>query len=129
MTIKPPKYYLQAENDRNTRHGLLFIALIKRAFGVDEVTFPGHHFVFDHAADMQALNIATMNEIPSADTLLFDHPIMTAVFGDRALGIMARISQEPAETRDALVQRELDLLDAAEAEHRADVMALGLPAL
>lgn len=105
------KYYLQAENDRNTHHGPVFIDLIKRAFGVDEVVMVGHHFVFEPQQAMQKFDLSKLNEIPSADTMLFDHDIMRAVFGDRALEIMARLSQTPAESRDAIVQTELSKLN------------------
>lgn len=101
------KYWLQAENDRNTRHGQVFIDLIKRAFGVDEVVMVGHHFVFEPQAAMTALDLTKLNEIPSADTMLFDHDIMTEVFGDKALGLMTTLAQHRAEERDEIVRQAL----------------------
>ena len=98
------KYYLQAENDRNTHHGPVFIDLIRKAFGIDEVVMVGHHFVFEPQKAMQQFDLSKLNEIPSADTLIFDHDIMKAVFGDRALPLMAKLSQVPAESRDAIVR-------------------------
>lgn len=104
------KYYLQYENDRNTHHGSIFIELIQRAFGVSEVVMVGHHFVFEPKESMQNLDLGKLNEIPSADTMLFDHDIMTAVFGDRAYSIMTALALTPVDRRDAIVKAELDAL-------------------
>lgn len=112
MTLETSKYWLQAENDRNTHHGQVFIDLIKRAFGVDEVVMVGHHFVFEPQKSMQALDLTKLNEIPSADTMIFDHDIMGAVFGERAQAIMTECACTPAESRDEIVRRELDKLEA-----------------
>lgn len=95
------KYYLQAENDRNTHHGPLFIDLIKRAFGVDEVVMVGHHFVFEPKQNMESLDLTKLNEIPSADTLIFDHVIMKRVFGEQAINVMIACVRKPVEERDA----------------------------
>jgi hypothetical protein len=93
--ITHAKYWLQAENDRNTHNGLNFIDIIKKAFGVNEVVMVGHHFVFEPTEAMKKLDLSQLNEIPSADTLIFDHDIMTAVFGADAKIIMAQLSQLP----------------------------------
>ena len=106
MLLTRPKYYLQAENDRNVHHGDLFIELVKRAFGADEVVRVGHHFVFEPAEAMKNLDLTKLNEIPSADTMLFDHDIMHAVFGDQAVNYMQRLASVPVEARD-VVLREL----------------------
>lgn len=102
------KYYLQAENDRNTHHGALFIEIVKRAFGISEVVMVGHHFVFEPQASMTALDLTKLNEIPSADTMLFDHPIMFAVFGEKdALTIMQACALVPVELRDDIIRDAL----------------------
>jgi hypothetical protein len=98
------KYYLQAENDRNTRHGDLFIDIIKRAFGVDEVVMVGHHFVFEPKGSMEKLDLTKLNEIPSADTIMFDHDIMGEVFGEHAVRVMQDLAAVPVERRDALLR-------------------------
>ncbi len=101
------KYWLQTENDRNVRHGQVFIDLLHRAFGPEEVIMVGHHFVFEPKDSMQALDLANLNEIPSADTLIFDHDIMGAVFGERAIPIMGQLAAVPAERREEILAREL----------------------
>jgi hypothetical protein len=54
-------------------------------------------------------NLETENEIPSADTLLFDHEVMTRVFGDRAVSIMVHLASIPAESRDEVAATYLEL--------------------
>lgn len=100
-------YFLQVENDRNTHNGLVFIEIIRRAFETDEVVMVGHHFVFEPAAAMKVLDLTKLNEIPSADTLIFCHPIMTAVFGADALPLMAHLSQVPSEERETILRAAL----------------------
>lgn len=102
------KYWLQAENDRNTHHGDVFIDLVKRAFGIDEVVMVGHHFVFEPQSAMTALDLTKLNEIPSADTMIFDHDIMKEVFGDKAIPLMMQLAQVRAEERDAIVRQALN---------------------
>lgn len=126
MTLSTDKYWLQAENDRNTHHGLIFVDLIKRAFGVDEVVMVGHHFVFEPDAAMQKRDLTQLNEIPSADTMIFDHDIMGAVFGDRARAIMIECACTPAAQRDEIIARCLKALDTSAAPI-AESPAFGLP--
>lgn len=102
------KYWLAWENERNVQHGPVFIELIRRAFAVDEVVMVGHHFVFEPKAAMQHLDLTKLNEIPSADTLLFDHEIMSEVFGPAdAIDIMVALARLPAAKRDPYVRDRL----------------------
>lgn len=108
-TLQTSKYWLQAENDRNTHHGQLFVDLLKCAFGADEVVMVGHHFVFEPKAAMTALDLTKLNEIPSADTICFDHDIMPAVFGPIAHPLMKALAGLPVTDgqRDALLAKAL----------------------
>lgn len=98
-----PKYWLQAENDRNVHNGSLFVNIIKAAFGIDEVVMVGHHFVFEPRTAMTELDLTKLNEIPSADTVLFDHDIMGAVFGPVSGMVIVELAKHPVSTgaRDA----------------------------
>lgn len=99
------KFYLSYENRRNSHHRDLFIALIKAAMGCKEVVIAGHHFVCDFNNDLN-----TLNEIPSADTLLFDHDVMTAVFGASAVSVMSHAASIPVPARDEYVRSEFEKL-------------------
>jgi hypothetical protein len=111
--VKTSKYWLSYENDRNTHHGMIFIEIIKRAFRTDEVVMVGHHFVFEPESAMRKLNLRKLNEIPSADTMLFDHDIMTAVFGEGAIPLMIEMAKVPCDKRDDIVRAALAKLHRA----------------
>lgn len=108
--LNTSKYWLQAENDRNTHNGALFVDIIKAAFGVDEVVMVGHHFVFEPDSAMQQRDLSKLNEIPSADTILFDHDIMGAVFGTVASLVIPALAKLPVAdgVRDAKARELFD---------------------
>lgn len=89
------KDYLGFENERNKRDADLFVRIVQEAFGKDCDVLIGHHVTFEKHGD-----IKSENEIPSADTLLFDHDVMTKLFGEQALNVMASLAKVPAEVRD-----------------------------
>ena len=100
------KDFLTVENQRNKDHAQLYVDLVQRAYGCNNAVLIGHHIVFEADGD-----ITTENEIPAADTLLFDHEIMTAVFGeDKAMRLMSNMAVTPVEHRDALLQQAWDKL-------------------
>lgn len=100
------KDFLGIENARNKRHAALYIHIMQLAMGATTDVLIGHHLCFETDKD-----INTENEIPSADTLLFDHGIMTAVFGDRALEIMSHLAVTPSESRDEVLKCYVEELD------------------
>lgn len=100
------KYYLGYENDRNTQNAELFVTLLQHAMDPKEVVLVGHHFVCELNGDLK-----TLNEIPSADTLLFDHEIMKAVFGDGFMEVMLDLARSPAANRQNVLRVHLAALD------------------
>ena len=109
--------YLGTENARNKRDAELLTRIVKKAFGNDEQEIDvivGHHITFTVNK-----NIQTVNEIPSADTLCFDHSIMKAIFGKDAPSVMMRLAQRPAAERDALLRSYLDHKDGLSAEEES----------
>lgn len=109
MNQKTVKDFLGQENARNKRHAALYTAIMQRGMGTDEDVLIGHHLCFEANKD-----INTENEIPSADTLLFDHGVMTAVFGDKAIDIMQHLAATPTESRDEVLRCYVDVLDGAQ---------------
>lgn len=95
--------YISTEIARNKAHGKLFAAIMRIAFGNDDDVSIGHHLSFQPHGDIDSLN-----EVPSADTLIFDHKVMTAVFGSNAVRVMQRICSFPADSRDGELQRLFD---------------------
>lgn len=98
------KYYLQAENDRNVRSHRIFERVLKVAFGENEVVLVGHHFVIAPNGDITQ----GVNELPSADTIIFDHVIMDRVFGTGAVNVMIACARKPVEERDAELEKWLN---------------------
>lgn len=101
------KDWLSTENARNKRFAGLYVGIMKKAFGVVTQKEPevliGHHLTFELNGDLE-----TENEIPSADCLMFDHYIMTQVFGNRAVDIMQHLAATPCESRDEVLQAYWD---------------------
>lgn len=92
------KDFLGYENARNKQHAATFTALMQAAFGgegVEVAVLIGHHLTFELNKDLN-----TENEIPSADCLMFDHDIMTKVFGDDAQRYMVELVLLPCDRRD-----------------------------
>lgn len=89
------KDYLGMENARNKHHADLYVKLIQLAYGDHQDVLVGHHLNFETHGD-----IDTINEIPSADTLIFDHEIMSRVFPDSYLKIMALCAACSADSGD-----------------------------
>lgn len=95
-----PKKYIGDEIQRNKSSAHLFAAMVRIAFGKDDPVMVGHHIGFEIGNDLD-----TENEIPSADTLIFDHDIMGAVFGDKAIETMQALAAIPVAKRDAELLR------------------------
>lgn len=90
------------ENDRNALSKELFKDVFKEVFGADE-SIIGHHLIYvieDKRTDGFTYQI--VQELPSADTLLFDHGCMQKVFGNCYKDVLMKLACEPAETRDKL---------------------------
>lgn len=101
------KDYLTAENERNHRNHRLYERLMRLAVGKDARVLVAHHLTFDVAAGGEE----EPNEVPSADTLMFCHVLMTQVFGLGALAVMAQLAVRPVEggERDKHLEMLLDL--------------------
>lgn len=114
------KDYLGYENERNKHNAALYTELMKRAIGQDCAVLIGHHLTFEIGGDLE-----TENEIPSADTLLFDHELMGKVFGDRAGTIMLHLASVPVPERDQLLARYLKAYPADVGEEEVDPRVFG----
>lgn len=97
------KAWISFEGKRNRTNAMLYAALITKAYGTEFEMFIGHHLAYKP----QASAIVTLDEIPSADTLLFDHEIMRANFGPRYIEVMQQLVAQPCEERERLLERLL----------------------
>lgn len=108
------KNYEAYENDRNARNHQLYEKLVRKAFGADTNILVVHHITFAVAG-------SDPNEIPSADTLMFDHVIMNRVFGEDAGEVMAQLALTPVETRDKVLNNFMEMK-----EHHGSAMPANL---
>lgn len=99
------KEFIGCEISRNKNNAALYTAVMHKALGT-EIILIGHHLCFELGND-----INTENEIPSADTLMFDHDIMSSVFGDKAVSIMQHLAATPTDSRDAVLQAYWDMVN------------------
>lgn len=103
---RPTIHYLGSEGKRNREHAPLFQRLLHIAFGPCDVIV-GHHVNFQFDGDL-----STEDEVPAADTVLFDHTIMRACFGDNAVVHMATMAALKPGERERYCERELDRIGA-----------------
>lgn len=96
---RPIFKYLSGEGKRNRHNADLFQALLCIAWGDNCSVMTGHHVAFLFDGDL-----TTEDEIPSADTLLFDLEIMGAVFGQERDAMLQHIALLPREEREAVVR-------------------------
>lgn len=93
------------ENDRNADGSQLFKAIIREAFGVTDVII-AHHLVYvitEKGPD--GFSYETVEEIPSADALIFDHLVAQRIWGARYKDVLIKLALEPCETRDVLLKQ------------------------
>jgi hypothetical protein len=99
------KYYLGYENNRNALNQGIYIDLLKAVFGGHDIVVPGHHFVVMPQTENREDDVRHMNEIPSADTILTDHDIMRAVFGESFLDVIIDCVRHPTPERDECLRQ------------------------
>lgn len=88
------KDWLAYENNRNHHAKELYTAILREVFGTGEEVVIAHHLTFDGD---------NPDEIPSADTMIFDHDIARRIWGDGYLTVLAQLSAAPCDQRDALL--------------------------
>ncbi len=90
------------ENTRNAISSDLFKRVIRECHSVEDVII-AHHLVYvkvEKHAD--GFEYQIVEEVPAADTLIFDHDVARKLFGEGFKTQLALLACEPVETRDAL---------------------------
>jgi hypothetical protein len=104
------KNYVQDEYTRNKNACATYEQLLKLAFGKDAVVIVSHHIIVKP-------KVGDTQEIPSADTILFDPTIMGLAFGAaKAKAIAIDLAMMQPEQREPWVQHILD-------RHQEEVMS------
>lgn len=90
------------ENDRNAEASDCFKAVIREAYGVQDVIC-AHHLVYvKEETHKDGFKYQVVEEIPSADALIFDHDVARKIWGSEWRDKLMAFALEPVETRDAL---------------------------
>lgn len=96
------------ENDRNAESADLFKDIIREAFGVTDVII-AHHLVYIATEKRDGFEYQIVEEIPSADSLIFNHAIAKRIWGDEHWqDNLAEFALTPESERDALLKRKWD---------------------
>ena len=90
------------ENDRNAENADLYKAIIREAHGVKDVII-AHHLVYVTTEKRDGFEYQIVEEVPSADTLIFDHHCAEKIWGPGFRDVLVKLALEPVETRDKLL--------------------------
>src|SRR5262249_5784133 len=90
------------ENDRNAASRELFKAILQEVYGADQCII-AHHLVYEAIEKRDGFDFRVIEEIPSADTLIFDHDVAKTLWGAHWKASLTQLALEPVETRDALL--------------------------
>lgn len=92
----------QYENDRNAEAGELFKAIIRKVYNVKDVII-AHHLVYVTVEKRGGFDYQIVQEIPSADALIFDHFVAKTLWPSDWPKKLTALAMEPCETRDRLL--------------------------
>jgi len=90
------------ENDRNAASANLFKSIIREACKVTDVII-AHHLVYVVVENRDGFDYQIVEEVPSADSLIFDHEVARQIWGDNFIPVLQRLAAEPVATRDKLL--------------------------
>lgn len=90
------------ENDRNAESSDLFKAIIRKVYNVKDVIV-AHHLVYVTVENRDGFDYQIVQEVPSADALIFDHAVAKCLWPDAWQTNLTKLALEPIPTRDALL--------------------------
>lgn len=92
------------ENDRNAASADLFKAIVRKVFGVQDVIV-GHHIVYVTVDHQDGFDIQVVQEIPSADALIFDPQVYQKLWPRDWPAHVTALAVAPVSARDKLLAR------------------------
>lgn len=101
------KYEGHYENDRNEVYRELYSDIIRKVYGVRDVII-GHHLVYQTTEELVddktgPYTHTFVQEIPSADALIFDHEAAKKLWPTEWQGNLTRLALTPISERDQLL--------------------------
>ncbi len=95
------------ENDRNTKNRELFKAMIREAYGAEDVIIAHHLTYVAHETRVEnghEFTYEIVEEIPSADTLIFDPVAAKIIWGDGWRDMLTAVAVMGTEERDNFIR-------------------------
>lgn len=92
------------ENERNKINSDLFKAMIREAYGAGDVII-AHHLTYVAVDNVNGYDYQIVEEIPSADTLIFDHEGAKKIWGDQWQDVLVKLVMQPVPERDKMLAR------------------------
>lgn len=92
------------ENDRNADNADLYKDIIREVFGVSDVII-AHHLVYVAQEVRDGFTYQIVEEIPSADALIFDTDCAKKLWGDKWSINLALLAVTPVAKRDELLRK------------------------
>lgn len=95
------------ENHRNQENADLFKAIINRVFGEGDVII-AHHLAYVDEYHHDGYDIQFVQEIASADTLIFDDEVAAVLWGEDAPDVLTELALLPCPARDDVLRVEYE---------------------
>jgi len=90
------------ENDRNNEGAETFKTVIREVYNVTDVIC-GHHLIYEYREQRaDGFTYDVVQEIPSADALIFDTDVAQKLFGEKWKSILTILAVTPVGERDKL---------------------------
>jgi hypothetical protein len=90
------------ENDRNTQNRKLYADIIREVYNAEQ-SIIAHHLTYVAIEHRDGFEYQIVEEIPAADTLIFDHEVAKKLWGAEWQQILVRLVLTPVPERDALL--------------------------
>ncbi len=88
------------ENKRNADNSDLYKAIIREVYGAGDVII-AHHLTYVAVDNRDGFDFQVVEEIPSADTLIFDHEAAHKLWGEDWSNVLTELALTPVPERDA----------------------------
>lgn len=97
----------QYENDRNISYHQLYKDILREVYGPrmppTQDVIIGHHLTYVIVEKREGFDYQIVQEIPSADALIFDHEVAQCIWGDAWASRLTLLALEPPASRDKLL--------------------------
>lgn len=95
------------ENKRNKDSSELLHKIIKRVYGATECIV-AHHITYVAVDHQDGYELQVVEEIPSIDTLIFDHEVAKKLWGARWRDVLMELALMPVSERDTVLRVHYD---------------------